>query len=76
PVALITAALGGDRAHAALLNVLTALGTNISSDLLISFVRKKLNEKGDIIDEATLTNVRQLVTKFIEAVKNLNNSLA
>ncbi|MEO6546728.1 MAG: NAD(P)H-dependent oxidoreductase, partial [Ferruginibacter sp.] len=42
PVALITAALGGDRAHAALLNVLTALGTNISSDLLISFVRKKL----------------------------------
>ncbi|MCW3094052.1 MAG: NAD(P)H-dependent oxidoreductase [Ferruginibacter sp.] len=70
PVALITASSGGEKAHAALLNILTALGTSIIDDLLISFVRTKLNGQGEITDSNTLMSIQSLVNKLVSSVKN------
>src|SRR5258708_4378752 len=48
PVALVTAATGGDKAHAALLLIFKALSSKVAEDatLLIPFVRTKLDDKG------------------------------
>jgi chromate reductase, NAD(P)H dehydrogenase (quinone) len=55
PVALVTASSVGDKAHAALLQTLTALSADIveRATLLISSVRSKLNDKGEISDATT-----------------------
>ena len=68
PVALITASSGGEKAHASMLLILTALGTNIIDDVLISFVRMKLNKDGEISDGDTLQRVRSLMDKLILSV--------
>jgi chromate reductase, NAD(P)H dehydrogenase (quinone) len=70
PVALITAASGGDKAHAALSLTLTALGTKFSSEtqLLISFIRTKLNEDGRLKDEATLQSARNVISALIQTI--------
>jgi chromate reductase len=65
PVALITASSAGDKAHAALMNTLKALGTNLIDDLLISFVRTKLNEQGEIKDIDTKNGIQALVDKLV-----------
>lgn len=72
PVALITAASQGQKAHAALLNTLTAIGTKMNDDsnLLISFIRSKLNERNEIKDAATLDAVKKTVGSFIKAIGN------
>jgi len=72
PVALITAASQGQKAHAALLNTLTALGTKINEDatLLISFIRSKLDEHKEVKDMATLEAIRKAVGSFIAAIGN------
>lgn len=71
PVALITAASQGQKAHAALLNTLTALGTKINEDatLLISFIRSKLDENKEVVDIATLEAIKKLVESFIKSVE-------
>jgi NAD(P)H-dependent FMN reductase len=71
PVALITAASQGEKAHAALLLTLNAIGTKITEDatLLISFIRSKLNEQNEIKDIATLDAVKKVVVSFIEMVE-------
>jgi chromate reductase len=63
PVALITASLGGEHAHASLLLTLGALSAKIIDDatLVISFIRSKMDNNGNLINE--------------EAVKNLNKVL-
>jgi chromate reductase len=55
PLALITAATGGENAHAALLLILGALSANVLKDaiLLISFIRSKIDRDGNITDEKT-----------------------
>jgi chromate reductase len=70
-VALITAASQGEKAHAALLNTLSALGTKMNEDssLVISFIRSKLNEKNEIKDTNTLDAVKKAVTSFIEGIE-------
>ncbi len=70
PVALITAASGGEQAHAAFSLTLTALGTKISKDtkLLISFIRTKLTENGKINDTATLDSIRRVIDALIQTV--------
>lgn len=70
PVALITASSVGDKAHVSLMHTLTALGTNIVDDLLISFVRSKLNAQGEITDSDTAKAVQSLVLKLILSVIN------
>ena len=72
PVAVITAASSGEKAHAALLNTLTAIGTKRSEEtnLLISFIRTKLDEQGEIKDEATLNAVKKVIKSFIEMIES------
>ena len=70
PVALITASSVGDKGHAAMLNILTALGTKIpeGGSLLISFIRAKLNN-GQFTDNQTKEAVRAVVTALISAIE-------
>lgn len=73
PVALITAASSGDKAHAALLLTLKALGTIIpeGATLLLSFIRTKLNEKNEVKDHSTMNAIRDVIDSFIETVETL-----
>ncbi len=71
PVALITAASQGQKAHAAMLDILTAIGSkmNMGSNLLISFIRSKLDEKNELKDKDTLEAVKKLVDTFIRTIE-------
>ena len=70
PVAVITAATGGDKAHASLLLTLTALSANIAEGgtLLISFVRSKLNENGEVKDAETEEAIASVATALLLSV--------
>src|ERR1700712_79395 len=70
PVALITAASQGEKAHAALLLTLSAIGTKIAggATLVISFIRTKLNEKNEVKDIATLDAIKNVVDSFLESI--------
>jgi chromate reductase len=76
PVALITAASGGEKAHEAFSLTLTALGTKISKDtkLLISFIRTKLNENGEVKDIATSDAIRKVIDALIQTVQSARPS--
>jgi len=71
PVALITAASSGEKAHASMLLTLSALGAKISerSALLISFIRTRLNEKNEIKDIETLAAIKKLIDEFIMTIR-------
>jgi chromate reductase len=73
PVALITAATGGENAHRSLLLTLTALSANIPKDsrLLISFIRAKLNEKGEVKDAATLHSIQDVAQALLDNINSL-----
>ncbi len=70
PVALITAATGGDKAHAAFLLTLKAMNSKIpeGATLLLSFIRSKLNEKNEVEDRATLHSIRVVINSLIAAI--------
>jgi NAD(P)H-dependent FMN reductase len=72
PVAVITAATGGEKAHASLLYTLTAISASIveNGKLLISFIRAKMNEKNEVKDPATLEDIRKVVEALIEGIRN------
>jgi chromate reductase, NAD(P)H dehydrogenase (quinone) len=72
PVALITAASGGEKAHAAFLLTLTALGTKISKEtsLLISFIRTKLNEKNEVKDISTLNEIKEVIAALMQIIES------
>jgi chromate reductase, NAD(P)H dehydrogenase (quinone) len=74
PVALITAASGGEKAHAAFLLTLTALGTRISKEttLLISFVRSKLDEKNEVKDIPTLNAIKEVIPALLQTISVIN----
>ena len=71
PLALVTAATGGDKAHAAWLQIFTALSANIpdGGSLLIPFVRSKLNEKGELSDVATREALQSILRVLINSVE-------
>jgi NAD(P)H-dependent FMN reductase len=71
PVALITAATGGDKAHASLLLTLSALSANVAEDakLLISFIRAKMNAAGLVTDEATLQAIYVVADALVRVIK-------
>ena len=71
PVALITASSVGDKAHASQQQTLIALGTQMINSLLISYVRMKLNEKGEIVDGDLFRAVQSLVDKLIGSVPGI-----
>jgi len=72
PVALITAATGGDKAHAAFLLTLKAISSKIpeGATLLLSFIRSKLNDKNEVKDIATLDSIRGVINSLIAAIQN------
>ena len=72
PVALITAATGGDKAHAAFLLTLKAISSKIpeGATLLLSFIRSKLNEKNEVNDIATLDQIRTVINSLIDGIQN------
>ena len=63
PTALITASSSGYKAHESLLLVMNTLSikTNDEMCVLISGVKSKLDAQGKIIDEALLTQLKQLI---------------
>ncbi|MEO8886865.1 MAG: NADPH-dependent FMN reductase [Mucilaginibacter sp.] len=63
PVALITASLGGEHAHASLLLTLGALSAKLSDDtnLLIQFIRSKMDGDGNLKDEETKDKLQKLM---------------
>ncbi|KAK6020463.1 flavin reductase [Ostertagia ostertagi] len=77
PVALVTASSMGNRAHAALLDTLTAISANVPADaaLLISFIRARLNEKGEINDTATYDSLKKVVDAIVSLAMNRKSKL-
>ncbi|HEY4788920.1 MAG TPA: NADPH-dependent FMN reductase [Bacteroidales bacterium] len=74
PVAIITAAINGERAHAALLLIFEALSAQIdeAETLIIPFVRSKLNKDGEITDATTLTAIQAVINSFIHNIQHNN----
>ena len=70
PVALTTASSQGQKGHAAMLNVLTAINCRLNdkTNLLISYIRSKINTEGEVADENTLKDILQVVETFIETL--------
>jgi len=71
PLALVTAATGGEKAHAALLLTFTALSAAIppGGDLVISYVKSKLDGNSGIKDPATATQLQQVIDALVAAVR-------
>ena len=70
PVALITASLGGEHAHASLLLTLGALSANVDLDatLLIQFIRSKMDEEGNLTDKETISNLNIVLNEFLNKI--------
>ena len=68
-VGLITASSQGEKGHAAMMLVLTAIGAGIIEDasMVISFVRSKLDSAGKIKDEELANTLRRAVGNLIRA---------
>jgi len=75
PVALITAATGGDKAHAAFLLTLKAISSKIpeGATLLLSFIRSKLNEKNEVKDGTTLKSINGVINSLISEIEQAHN---
>ena len=71
PLALITAASSGDKAHAAWLQIFSALSAHIppGGALLIPFIRTKFNEKGEVSDVATKEAILNTVQALIQTIE-------
>jgi chromate reductase, NAD(P)H dehydrogenase (quinone) len=70
PVGLITASSSGEKGHAALLLILTAISAKIIQDgtLLISFVRAKLDANGSIKDDKTKDELTTVLNSLIRSI--------
>ncbi|MCO4293748.1 NAD(P)H-dependent oxidoreductase [Solitalea sp. MAHUQ-68] len=70
PLGLITASSQGEKGHAAFLDVLSALSTQTPPEatLLISFIRSKLNEKGEIKDPELMKKITSVLDSLIACV--------
>lgn len=72
PVVAITASLSGQKAHLSLMDTLQVIEASISesTQLLISFIKTKVNDQQQITDENTLNNVKRTMDAFIAVLKN------
>jgi len=70
PLALITASIGGQNAHAALLLILGALSANVLEDatLLIPFVRSKMDEDGNITELETAEALQKTLNVLLKEI--------
>jgi len=73
PTALVTAATGGDKAHAAMLLTFTALSASIADEckLLLPFIRSRMDERGNICDAATISAIHAVVDALISAINKI-----
>ncbi len=73
PVALITAATSGDKAHASLLLTFSALSAKLSEEtnLLISFIRAKITAEGNIKDAETINALQAVLHALIKSTATL-----
>ena len=71
PVAVITAATSGEKAHASLLLTLSALSANVLDEcrLLIPFVRSKIDAAGNVKDMETINAIGCVMDAFIRDVQ-------
>jgi NAD(P)H-dependent FMN reductase len=71
PVALITAASMGEKAHASLLDTLRIIESEVREEtqLLISRAQTKISKDGKITDEKTLSEVIKLVAALATQMK-------
>jgi chromate reductase len=71
PLALITAASGGDKAHAAWLQIFSVLTAKIpeGGTLLIPFIKAKFNEKGEIADASTRNAIHSVLLSLINVIE-------
>lgn len=69
PVALITASSQGEKGHAAMLNILSALSTKTppTSTLLISFIKAKLNDKGEVTKPELIDQLKAVIDSLVSA---------
>jgi chromate reductase len=74
PVAVVTAASGGDKAHAALLLILSALSSNVNSEatLLIPFIRTKV-KNGEIVDPEVLKQLKHVIFSLVQTIEESSN---
>lgn len=65
PVALVTASSQGEKGHAALLLVLTAISAKVpeGGHVVIPFIRSKVKD-GKVTDEKTLTEIRNVINSL------------
>ncbi|HTE25207.1 NADPH-dependent FMN reductase [Flavitalea sp.] len=72
PTALITAATGGEHAHQSLLAILGALTAHPAAgcDLLISFIRSKLDDQGNIKDPQLEVQLADVVEALISDINS------
>ncbi|TGM64595.1 NAD(P)H-dependent oxidoreductase [Leptospira meyeri] len=72
PVALITAASVGEKAHESLLLVLKTIGAKLSekTNLLISGVKGKVSVDGEITEEVTKQSLENLMDVFLGSLKD------
>jgi NAD(P)H-dependent FMN reductase len=70
PMALITASLGGEHAHASLLLTLGALNSYVieGATLLIPFIRSKISAEGQIIDDNVLKDLHKVMETFLTVI--------
>lgn len=68
PVGLVTASSQGQRGHAALLDILSALSTDSgpSQSLLMPFIRSRLNTEGRITDTHMLEQIKEMLNRLLE----------
>jgi len=71
PLAIVTAATGGEKAHAAFLLIFKALSCKIPEGgaLLIPFVRSKFNAQGEVSDPLTREAIKSVLYSLIGFVE-------
>jgi len=69
PVAYITAASVGERAHESLGYTLTAMGSVITGSLRIPFIRAKLTPEGTLKDPALQESLREVVNALLQSIE-------
>jgi len=67
PVSLVTASSSGQYGHAALIEILSAVGaiTSTGSQLLIPFIKTKLDNNGAVKDPFTIQQIDEWINSFV-----------
>jgi chromate reductase len=75
PVALITASSSGEKAHASLLGTLLVIEARVTENtqLLVPFVKTKVNAAGEIIHAETFEKVQRLLHSFEQLILEEKN---